>query len=192
MLPNLSLRGGRRPTWQSRRTMVDNRWASAKTKPLAGDSHVASLLGMTHQGSAVMHQCPCAVESSRAWRSLSAATDAIGAHHFNNGLYELQVPSRDCHVGLRPPRNDKPLVSTILTTAYTNCKCAAGRDMSLPYNARPKACVFFILHSSFFSLPYSFTSVPHPYKPALTRPAPACTLFPHGRSGGRGRRPRRG
>ena len=150
MLPNLSLRGGRRPTWQSRRTMVDNRWASAKTKPLAGDSHVASLLGMTHQGSAVMHQCPCAVESSRAWRSLSAATDAIGvyifsaactsprlpqplwglamtnlealhirreclhicncpwrslsaatdaigAYHFNGGLCESPVPSRDCH-----------------------------------------------------------------------------------------------
>ena len=55
-------------------------------------------------------------------RSGNAATDAIGAHHFNGGLYELQVPSRDCHVGLRPPRNDKPLVSTILTAAYTNCK----------------------------------------------------------------------
>ena len=36
---------------------------------------------------------------------------------FIDALYELQVPSRDCHVGLRPPRNDKPLVSTILTTA---------------------------------------------------------------------------
>ena len=41
------------------------------------------------------------------WRSLSAATDTIGTHHFNGGLYELQMPSRDCHVGLRPPRNDK-------------------------------------------------------------------------------------
>ena len=72
-----------------------------------------------------------------------------------------QLPSRDCHVGLRPPRNDKPLVSTILTAACTNCKCAAGRDMSLPY----------ILD--------------------FTRAAPACTPSPHGRSGGRGRRPRR-
>ena len=27
--------------------------------------------------------------------------------HFIDALYELQVPSRDCHVGLRPPRNDK-------------------------------------------------------------------------------------
>ena len=92
MLPNLSLRGGRRPTWQSRRTMVDNRWASAKTKPLAGDSHVASLLGMTHQGSAVMHQCPCAVESSRAWRSLSAATDAIGAYIFSAAYTSPRLP----------------------------------------------------------------------------------------------------
>ena len=92
MLPNLSLRGGRRPTWQSRRTMVDNRWASAKTKPLAGDSHVASLLGMTHQGSAVMHQCPCAVESSRAWRSLSAATDAIGVYIFSAAYTSPRLP----------------------------------------------------------------------------------------------------
>ena len=30
-------------------------------------------------------------------RSVSAATDAIGAYHFNDGLYGLQVPSRDCH-----------------------------------------------------------------------------------------------
>ena len=41
------------------------------------------------------------------WRSLSAATDAIGACHFNGSRYELHVPSRDCHVGLQPPRNDK-------------------------------------------------------------------------------------
>ena len=59
----------------------------------------------------------CRKDCQPARRALSAATDAIGAHHFNGGLYELQVPSRDCHVGLRPPRNDKPLASTILTTA---------------------------------------------------------------------------
>ena len=52
-------------------------------------------------------QNACRKDCQPARRSLSAATDAIGAHHFNGGLYELQVPSRDCHVGLRPPRNDK-------------------------------------------------------------------------------------
>ena len=30
-----------------------------------------------------------------------------GQHRFNGGRYGLGVPSRDCHVGLRPPRNDK-------------------------------------------------------------------------------------
>ena len=65
------------------------------------------------------------------WRSLSAATDAIGAHHFNDSLYELQLPSRDCtpralprasrsgrHVGLRPPRNDKSLTNLWLSPFY--------------------------------------------------------------------------
>ena len=31
---------------------------------------------------------------------MTAATDAIGAYRFNSGLYELQLPSRDCHVAL--------------------------------------------------------------------------------------------
>ena len=38
-----------------------------------------------------LHICNC------PWRSLSAATDAIGAYHFNGGLCESPVPSRDCH-----------------------------------------------------------------------------------------------
>ena len=70
------------------------------------------------------------------WRSLSAATDAIGACHFNGSRYELQVPSRDCHVGLRPPRNDK-LGGAIafLTLARTSRRCGVGRGMPLPYSA---------------------------------------------------------
>ena len=35
-----------------------------------------------------------------AWRSLSAATDAIGRCVFIDTLHELEVPSRDCHVAL--------------------------------------------------------------------------------------------
>ena len=55
-----------------------------------------------------------------AWRSLSAATDAIGRCVFIDTLHELEVPSRDCtpralprasrsgrHVGRWPPRNGK-------------------------------------------------------------------------------------
>ena len=44
----------------------------------------------------VTPQNPCATCCWPAWRSLSAATDAIGAHRFNSSLYRLQVPSRDC------------------------------------------------------------------------------------------------
>ena len=46
-------------------------------------------LAMTRQGGAAMHQRPDAVELPCTRRSVSAATDAIGAHHFNDSLYEL-------------------------------------------------------------------------------------------------------
>ena len=59
---------------------------------------------------------------------------------------------RDCHVGLRPPRNDKPLAFAILTMVCTSCRCTAGRGMPLPYNAWPKARELFILHFSVFSI----------------------------------------
>ena len=42
------------------------------------DCHVASLLAMTHQGSAVAHQRPPTVELSRTRRSLTAATGPVG------------------------------------------------------------------------------------------------------------------
>ena len=59
---------------------------------------------------------------------------------------------RDCHVGLRPPRNDKPLVFAILTMVCTSCRCTAGRGQPGPYNAWPKARELFILHFSVFSI----------------------------------------
>ena len=42
---------------------------------------------------------------------------------------------RDCRVGLRPPRNDKPLAFTILMTACSLQRCSAGSGMPLPYKA---------------------------------------------------------
>ena len=45
---------------------------------------------------------------------------------------------RDCDVGLWPPRNDKPLVFTILTIACLFRRCSAGPGCPLPY----KACAF--------------------------------------------------
>ena len=59
---------------------------------------------------------------------------------------------RDCHVGRWPPRNDKPLVFTILTIACSFRQHCAGRGMPLPYSAQPEARVLFILHFSVFSI----------------------------------------
>ena len=62
------------------------------------------------------------------------ATDVIGLCVIIDALYELVVPARDCHVGLRPPRNDNSGAFTILTAVCTDCKCVPGRGMPLPYN----------------------------------------------------------
>ena len=53
------------------------------------DCHVASLLAMTRQAGAVVHQCPSAVELSPTRRSMSAATDATG-------WYVLSLPCTGC------------------------------------------------------------------------------------------------
>ena len=66
--------------------------------------------------------------------AVTAATDAIGFYVIIGSLYGLQVPSRDCHVGLRPPRNDNSGAFTILTMACTSREYRAGRGMPLPYN----------------------------------------------------------
>ena len=121
--------------WQSRRTRLDNRSLPAKTQPVAGDSHVASLLGMTNLGALHVHR-ECLHICNCQWRSLSAATDAIGLCVFIDALCELQVPSRDCHVGLRPPRNDNSEVHTVLTVARSYRQRCAGRGQPGPYSVR--------------------------------------------------------
>ena len=69
-------------------------------------------------------------------RSVSAATDAIGAYRFIDGRYESEVPPRDCHVGRWPPRNDKSEAGFILTKACTGRRRCAGRGMPLPCNTQ--------------------------------------------------------
>ena len=89
--PELSLRGGRRPTWQFHATGYVFAGNTLLSDRILRDSHVASLLGMTRQGNAAVHQRPCAVECFRTGRSLSAATDAIGLYVFVGSLCELRA-----------------------------------------------------------------------------------------------------
>ena len=128
-LSDLSLRGAKRrgnlaepdrtTGKSSAKSQLPSRDCTPRALPRASRSgrHVALRPPRNDKLGSLAPQNMCRKDCQPARRALSAATDAIGAHHFNGGLYELQVPSRDCHVGLRPPRNDKPLVSTILTTA---------------------------------------------------------------------------
>ena len=130
--------------WQSRRTRLDNRSLPAKTQPVAGDSHVASLLGMTNLGALHVHR-ECLHICNCQWRSVSAATDAIGLCVFIDALCELQVPSRDCHVGLRPPRNDNSGAGAILTAAGTGRRCLPeiapqGHFLALRAQGATSAC----------------------------------------------------
>ena len=73
----------------------------------------------------VTPQNPCATCCWPAWRSLSAATDAIGAT-------VLTVACTDCKclpeiaTGAKRPRNDKSIAFSILTVAGTNRLCCAG------------------------------------------------------------------
>ena len=83
--------------WQSREGSCVFAAAYQLSTIVLRDSHVASLLGMTRQGGAAVHQCSYAVESLCTRRSLSAATDAIGAHHFIDTRYESQALRRERH-----------------------------------------------------------------------------------------------
>ena len=109
------------------------------------DCHVASLLAMTRQGSAVVHQRSPAVELLPTGRSLSAATGPVGGRcHFNDSLCESFVQHREGHappLQWRVPRNGGRYGTAV-----------PSRDCT------PRA-----LPHSFFSLQDSFISVPRPY-----------------------------
>ena len=136
---DLSLRGGRRPTWQSREgscVFADScptiQPGTARL-PRARSALAMTSLGALHIRRKYLQICSC------QRRSLTAATDAIGAYRFHGGLYKSAVPSRDCHVGLWPPRNDKSGTVSILSLPNTNRQHCTGRGMPLPYSALREA-----------------------------------------------------
>ena len=116
--------------WQSREGSCDFAEVSLLSGHVLRDCHVASLLAMTRQAGAAVHQCPRAVELPStgrsltaatlacalggvppklrpARRSLSAATDAIGLYVFIDSLCESAA--------LRRARLSPPLQSAVGT-----------------------------------------------------------------------------
>ena len=66
--------------------------------------------------------------SEATWESPATGYVFAEAHLLSNMVL------RDCHVGLRPPRNDKPSAFAVLLTACLLHQCSAGSGMPLPYN----------------------------------------------------------
>ena len=87
------------------------------------DCHVASLLAMTRQGSAVVHQRSPAVELLPTGRSLSAATvkfgsDRVRRHSVYIGSAFPRLPRRFA------PRNDKSENLAPLNLCHDHCRSA--------------------------------------------------------------------
>ena len=139
-------------TWESRSTRPHRGKAIGKIAtacprlPRAQSALAMTSLGALHIRRKYLQICSC------QRRSLTAATDAIGAYRFHGGLYKSAVPPRDCtpralprasrsgrHVGLWPPRNDKSGAVAILSLPNTNRQHCAGPGCPLPYSALREA-----------------------------------------------------
>ena len=69
-------------------------------RPSAAEIATAPLGPRNDKSGSIAPLNSCHQYCQPAWRSLSAATDAIGRCVFIDTLHELEVPSRDCHVAL--------------------------------------------------------------------------------------------
>ena len=109
-------------------------------------------------------------------RSLTAATDAIGACCFNGGLYNLRVPSRDCHVAsLLAMTNLKASCRRIIVPILAVANGAQGT----PYR-RQLVCAFLSLPcTSCKCLTPRFTRILRPGGGKNTALSGKTPIFPH-------------
>ena len=68
--------------------------------------------------------------SEATWESRSTMVNS------RNASAKTQPVAGDCHVGLRPPRNDNSGAFTILTRPCLYRRCSAGPGCPRPYKAR--------------------------------------------------------
>jgi len=157
--PELSLRGGRRPTWRPEREArgsalgVQSRGGtcSPHRPPIKTHQPIASVAALIerHAGWQYLRYAFCGVKlSSLSFRGAKRRGNlAESGPITGEPAAKTELPSRDCtpralprasrsgrHVGLWPPRNDNSGSFAILTAACTRRKCGAGSGMTLPYN----------------------------------------------------------
>ena len=185
MPPDLSLRGGRRPTWRPERAARGSALGvqSRRTRPHRGkaigenatafprlprrfaprNDTSGGYCGAPAPSSGLIPLCK-ALNERRYRRNRSVR---FYRHLVRTGSAFPRLPRRFA------PRNDNSEVHTILTMACTDRQHCAGPGCPLPYNARPKACVFFILHFSVFRIHFH---APAPLQRISGGPAKNSTL----------------
>ena len=138
--PDVSLRGGQRPTWQSREGSYVFAGAFLLSTAVLRDCHVASLLAMTNLG-VLRHKINITkIASLHGAQGAPLQTQSVGAF--------LSAVCANCEclpeIATAPlgPRNDNSGVHTILTVAWAGRQCAAGRGMSFHEQYNRMICCF--------------------------------------------------
>ena len=159
--PDLSLRGGRRPTWQSRGTCRIIGKPSAKSQLPSRDCTPRALPRASRSG----RHGPFGASQWHV-RRVQRYTSALlplncppQGGHYPQGARRIRKAAKPPTAAQWPPLQTQ-LVRAILTIAGTGRKCAAGPGCPLPYNARPA-----IWHNFPLSIP-----PPAHARPCLTPP----------------------
>ena len=126
--PDLSLRGGRRPTWQSRSTRPHRGKATGETATAFPRLPRRFAPRNDTSGEREVHQRPPTVELLPTGRSLSAATGPVGAVT----ILTAACANRLCSTG-----RGQPGPATHLQSVQATVKMANASDLSLRGGRRP-------------------------------------------------------
>ena len=172
--PELSLRGGRRPTWRPERAARGSALGvqSRRTRPHRGKAIGENATAFPRlprrfapRNDTSGGYCGAPAPSSGLIPLCKALNERRYRRNRSVRFYRHLVRTGSAFPRL--PRAQSALAMTnlgaiaFLTLARTSRRCSARSGMPLPYNARPEVCVFFILHFSVFSI--HFLHMPLPY-----------------------------
>ena len=130
--PDLSLRGGQRPTWQSRSTRPHRGKATGETATAFPRLPRRFAPRNDTSGEREVHQCPPAVELLPTGRSLSAATGSVGAVT----ILTIACANRLCSTG-----RGMSLPATRLQSVLATVKMANASDLSLRGGRKPDVAI---------------------------------------------------
>ena len=128
---------GASPTWQSQAGSDESAGGFPVFRPSAAEIATAPLGPRNDKSGSIAPLNSCHQYCQPAWRSLSAATDAIGAYHFIGSHYESAASRRarlsaplQHYIALQKGRTCSPallyyiIISFSFSRGYRRCTCA--------------------------------------------------------------------